>query len=103
MTALFPPSFTSRDPELMNFLANPQHKAFLEGLWQNFNPHLKPREEKEFRDLEAQPHPRIWEMYLANALVEQRKIVAEKLTEGPDIKLCDPTVWIEAVVSTDGN
>ena len=63
MTALFGPSFTSEDSELMNFLTA-EHSAFLEGLWEKFRRYLKSAEEIEFRDLEAQPHPRIWEMYL---------------------------------------
>jgi len=92
MTALFGPSFTSEDSELMNFLATLKHSAFLEGLWEKFRSYLKSAEEIEFRDLEAQPHPRIWEMYLAIALSEQGFALSEKLREGPDIKLSDPTV-----------
>ena len=103
MTALFGPSFTSEDSELMNFLTTPEHSAFLEGLWERFRRYLKSAEETEFRDLEAQPHPRIWEMYLAIALSEQGFTLSEKLREGPDIKLSDPIVWVEAVVSTDGD
>ena len=54
MTALFGPSFTSKDRELMDFLATPEHKFFLEDLWQKFRPYLKPAQEAEFLDLEAQ-------------------------------------------------
>lgn len=104
MTRLFGPSFNSKDSELMNFLGTPEHKAFLEGLWQRFRPYLGAGEETEFRDLEAQAHPRIWEMYLTVALSELGFTLAEKLKEGPDIKLLsDPPVWVEAVVSTDGD
>ena len=39
MTALFGPSFTSEDSELMNFLTTPDHSAFLEGLWERFVVH----------------------------------------------------------------
>ena len=95
MTALFGPSFTSEDSELMNFLTAPEHRAFLEGLWEKFRRNLKSAEETEFRDLEAQPHPRIWEMYLAIALSEQGFTLSEKLREGPDIKLSDPPVLKE--------
>jgi hypothetical protein len=102
MIPLLEPSFISEDPELMNFLTAPEHRAFLEGLWEKFRRNLKSAEETEFRDLEAQPHPRIWEMYLAVALSEQGFTLSQKLREGPDIKLSDPTVWVEAVVSTDG-
>lgn len=103
MTALFGSSFMTQDSELMNFLANPEHKAFLEGVWEKFRRYLKSAEETEFRDLEVQPHPRIWEMYLAVALNEQGFTLAAKSREGPDIKLCNPSVWIEAVVSTNGD
>jgi len=102
MAELFGPSFTSDDRELMTFLASPDHESFLEGLWQKFRPYLKASQEDEFRDLEAQPHPRIWEMYLTIALGEQKFTLSEKLKEGPDIKLRDPTIWVEAVASTDG-
>lgn len=103
MTALFGPSFTSEDSELMNFLTTPEHSAFLEGLWEKFRLYLKSAAETEFRDLEAQPHPRIWEMFLACAFSEQEFTLSEKRREGPDIELSDPTVWVEAVVSTDGD
>lgn len=100
---LFGPSFSSKDSELTSFLRTPEFRAFLEDLWQRFKPYLSVRQEKEFRDLEAQPHPRIWEMYLAVALSEQGFTLSTRLSEGPDIKLCNPVVWIEAVVSTDGD
>lgn len=104
MTQLFGSSFISKDSELMNFLGTPEHKAFLEGLWQRFRPCLGASEEIEFRDLEAQPHPRIWEMYLTVALSELEFTIAEKFKQGPGIKLLsDPPVWVEAVVSTDGD
>jgi hypothetical protein len=102
MTRLFGPSFTTKDSELMDFLSTPEHESFLEGLWQKFSPYLNSAAEAEFRDLEAQPHPRIWEMFLAIALSEQKFTLSEKLGEGPDIKLSDPIVWVEAVVSTAG-
>ena len=101
MNVLFRPTFTTHDRELTNFLSNTVHRRFLELLWQEYYPYIK-AEEMEFRDLKAQPHARIWEMYLAVALRHCRFDLVDKRAEGPDIQLRNPTVWVEAVVSTDG-
>ena len=63
MTALFGPSFTSEDSELMNFLATPEHSAFLEGLWEKFRSYLKSAEEIEFRDLKATASPNLGDVF----------------------------------------
>lgn len=107
MNPLFDSNFATDDPELTHLLARSDSAdilAFLEDLWQKYCPHIKPQEQKAFRgDLKAQPHSRIWEMYLAVALLDCGLDLADRRREGPDIQLCNPTVWVEARASTDGN
>src|SRR5882762_5715464 len=107
MKILFDSNFATDDPELTHLLARSDSadvRAFLENLWQKYCTQIKPGEEKAFRgDLKAQPHGRIWEMYLSIALMECGLELAEKRREGPDIQLCNPTVWVEARASTDGD
>src|SRR5216684_8617259 len=52
--------------------------------------------------MKAQPFTRIWEMYLGCALGESGLVLESKGEEGPDFRLSNPWVWVEAVVSTDG-
>jgi len=101
MNTLFDSTFSTDDGELENVLADRAVKDFLEELWKKYSPYAV---EKSFRgDLKAQPHARIWEMYLANALIDCGFDLARKQEKGPDIQLKNPTIWIEAVASTDGS
>lgn len=104
---LFDSTFTTDDPQLSHLLArsdSAEVRAFLEELWQKYCPRINAKEEVGFRkDLKAQPHGRIWEMYLALALLNCGLDLADKLSNGPDVQLRTPTIWVEAVASTDGN
>lgn len=107
MDTLFNANFDTDDRELTNLLARSDSaadKGFLEDLWQKYCPHIRAEEQKAFRgDLKAQPHSRIWEMYLAVALLDCGFDLADQPREGPDIQLRTPTIWVEAVTSTDGD
>ncbi len=101
MNTLFDSKFNTDDQELEKLLTDPKVKNFLEGLWQKYFPYVL---ENSFRgDLKSQPHARIWEMYLANALIECGFQLVRKGERGPDIQLEEPLVWIEAVAATDPN
>src|SRR5206468_9182001 len=106
MNTLFHSNFATDDRELTNLLARSDAAdvmKFLENLWQKYYPYIKAEEEKALRgDLKAQPHARIWEMYLTIALKDFGFEVDKKQKEGPDIRLSNPRIWVEAVTSTDG-
>lgn len=106
MQSLFDSNLRPDDAELDAVLTSPKYtnlKRFLEELWQRYVPYIG-ADENGFRgDLKAQPFPRIWEMYLAVALMESGFDLAHKPNTGPDIKLVNPSIWVEAVSSTDGN
>jgi len=105
LNKLFDSTFSTQDRELENLLAQSDRtdvREFLEDLWQSYCPRIA-GEERSFRgDLKAQPHGRLWEMYLAVALERSDLNLAVRLKEGPDVRLQNPTVWVEAVASTDG-
>jgi len=106
MNPLFDSKFETDDAELAVVLTSVEYvalKNFLEDLWQKYQPRIGSDEIGFRADLKAQPFPRIWEMYLAVALVESEFDVAHKPNRGPDLKLVNPTIWVEAVSSTDGN
>jgi hypothetical protein len=105
MSPLFNSNFGTDDKELASLLASPncgEVLNFIESLWRTYYP-IVGTEENAFRgDLRAQPYARLWEMYLAVALGNSGFDLAKKRNEGPDVQLRNPTVWVEAVVSTDG-
>ena len=107
MKELFDSNFASEDKELKHLLANTSRgqviRNFIEDMWRDYYPRVR-TEERAFRgDLKEQPHARLWEMYLAVALEKCGFDLADKTRKGPDIQICDPTVWVEAVGSTDGD
>jgi hypothetical protein len=103
MTAktLFDRTFLTDDLELRHLLTAPGARDFLDRLWNTYSPFVM--QKKLFIDaMSVQPFPRIWEMYLGCALSECGLSLKAKGEEGPDIKLINPSVWVEAVASTDG-
>ncbi|HMG73661.1 MAG TPA: hypothetical protein VK582_09175 [Pyrinomonadaceae bacterium] len=101
MKSLFDSTFTSDDAELDNLLAAARVKDFLDDLWAKYSPFVT-EQSKFIAGMKAQPFTRIWEMYLGCALGESGLVLEPKGEEGPDIRLSNPRVWVEAVVSTDG-
>jgi hypothetical protein len=103
MTAktLFDPTFVTDDLELRHLLTTPGAIDFLDSLWNKYSSFVV--QKKLFIDaMSVQPFPRIWEMYLGCALSGCGLSLEAKGEEGPDIKLINPSVWVEAVASTDG-
>jgi hypothetical protein len=101
MTAktLFDTNFHTDDLELRYLLTMPGARDFLGMLWNKYSPFVL--QKKPFIEaMSAQPFPRIWEMYLGCALSECGLSMEAKGEEGPDIKLINPSVWVEAVAST---
>jgi hypothetical protein len=92
------------DRELSSLLLDPSATEvvyFLDRLWQEYSPFIL-ETQKFLGGLRAQPFTRIWEMYLGCALRERKFDLNPKGEAGPDIKLVNPTIWVEAVASTDG-
>jgi|GEM_PF-4838524 len=101
MTSLFDSTFETDDAELQNLLVAATVKDFLDDLWARYSPFVtEPR--KFIAGMRAQPFTRIWEMYLGCALAESGLVLEAKGEKGPDFRLTNPRVWVEAVVSTDG-
>jgi hypothetical protein len=101
MKLLFDSTYTTDDAELRNLLAAATVRDFLENLWTKYSRFVV--EQSNFTvEMKAQPFARIWEMYLGCALSECGLVLERKKEAGPDIKLSKPRVWVEAVVSTDG-
>ena len=98
---MFDSTFTTDDPELSNLPAAATVRDFLEQLWTEYSPFVT-EQDKFIAGMKAQPFTRIWEMYLGCALRDCALELESKGEEGPDLKLANPRVWVEAVVSTDG-
>jgi hypothetical protein len=101
MSSLFDSTFMSDDAELQNVLTDARVKGFLDDLWARYSPFVTERR-KFIAGMKAQPFTRIWEMYLGCALGESSLVLEPKGEKGPDLELSNPRVWVEAVVSTDG-
>jgi hypothetical protein len=101
MKSIFDSTFTTDDPELSNLLAAARGRDFLEHLWTEYSPFIT-EQDKFIAGMKAQPFTRIREMYLGCALRACGLTLEPKGEEAPDLKLANPRVWVEAVVSTDG-
>jgi hypothetical protein len=80
-----------------------QEKAFLEHLWESFEPFADPDFKSE---LAKQFHPRFWEMYLACTLIELGfNLIPRQCSYGPDIhiELDGINIWIEATAPDAGS
>jgi hypothetical protein len=102
MSPLFDSNYATDDPELRNLLAVGGIRDFLEDLWTQYSQYVT-EHGKFIAGMKAQPFTRIWEMYLGCALSECGLVLEAKGEKGPDIKLSNPCIWVEAVVSTDGS